>query len=605
MISEVRFIFNLLNTASKRRLIFFGVIRVLSGIFDLVGIVMIGILLAKLASGLSVNSNSVSQSTGILNFVSISELTILEIAIIAALTFIAKSILAIYITKIIYLTLARTESQIAAEAYGLALRTVSGTIKSYSKSDLNYLLTLSASAISEIIISIITVFSELFLLIAILITFLNVDLVSTFFVLIYFSLISVTLHFFMGIRLKKYAQINSNSSIVTTTTVFDSIQAFREIKSLRKEDFFVKKFSTEKFQAVASGGAISFLNGIPRYVVETSLIIGTLILVAIAFSSGDLVTSAQSIGIFITGGMKITASLLPLQNSFANYKTMGVRAKIITDFMKSSRLRSEPAQIDLNGAKLTNIDKPVGVAINKVRFKYADSDVFALKDVSFRVEPGQVVALIGPSGSGKSTLADLIIRIVEPTSGTISYFTNECDEFEPVNIQFGYVAQKPGIVTGSIAENIALGIPRDELDVKQLEKVLQSSQLDQLISQLPHGFDSNLGKQSDELSGGQLQRIGLARALYANPNLLVLDEATSALDAETEAAISSSLTELRGKCTVIIIAHRLSTVQNADLVHVIEDGSIIASGKFADLAKSNELVARYVELSEFKVDQDL
>lgn len=605
MISEIHFIFNLLNADSKRRLILFGSIRVLTGLFDLAGIVLIGILLAKLASGFSANPNSASQSPGIMNLASISELTILETAVLAAVTFILKSILAVYTTKAIYLTLAKAESQIAARAYDLALRDVSSVIKGYSKSDLNYLLTMSASAISEILISIITVFSELFLLLAILITFLNVDPVSTFFVLIYFSLISVTLHFFMGIKLKKYAQINSNSAIATTTTVFDSIQAFREIKSLRKEEFFVKKFSAEKFQAVSAGGAISFLNGIPRYVVETSLLIGTLILVSIAFSSGDIVTSAQSIGIFITGGMKITASLLPLQNSFANYKTMGVRAQIITNFMKSTQLHGEPVLTELNTLNTTNSNKPVGVKVKNVWFKYEEADEYALSDVSFQVQPGQFVALIGPSGSGKSTLADLIIKIVEPTSGSISFYTKDSDNVDPAKIKFGYVAQKPGIVTGSIAENIALGIPKDELDKEQLEKVIQSSQLNQLIDQLPNGYDSNLGKQSDELSGGQLQRIGLARALYANPSLLVLDEATSALDAETEAAVSSSLVELRGKCTLVVIAHRLSTVQNADLVHVIENGSIIASGKFADLAKSNELVARYVELSEFKIDQDL
>jgi ATP-binding cassette subfamily C protein len=303
--------------------------------------------------------------------------------------------------------------------------------------------------------------------------------------------------------------------------------------------------------------------------------------------------------------MKITASLLPLQSSYVNYKTQSMRAKILLDFMSNSK-NFPITELDKNseGSKLRRVG-PVGLRIKNLNYKYSEDSNFVLKNINLQINPGEFVALIGPSGSGKSTLADLIIKINEPTEGEIEFFSGSENSISSESFGFGYVAQRPGIISGSIKENIALGLKSEEIDQQILEKSIKDSHLDKLISELQVGFDTDLGKQADSLSGGQLQRIGLARALFSQPNLLVLDEATSALDAETESAVAQSLSELRGKCTMLVIAHRLSTVQNADIVYVLDQGEIVASGKFADLAKSNELVAKYIELSEIRTSGEV
>jgi ATP-binding cassette subfamily C protein len=163
----------------------------------------------------------------------------------------------------------------------------------------------------------------------------------------------------------------------------------------------------------------------------------------------------------------------------------------------------------------------------------------------------------------------------------------------------GYVPQKPGLVTGSILENIALGVPADEIDRARVEEVLESAFLAEFIASLPEGVDTSVGAQSDALSGGQIQRLGIARALYSQPRLLVMDEATSGLDAGSEAAIARTLEALRGEVTVVVVAHRLSTVQRADAVHVVDAGRIVASGSFREVVAANPTVAEYVRLMTF------
>jgi ATP-binding cassette subfamily C protein len=241
--------------------------------------------------------------------------------------------------------------------------------------------------------------------------------------------------------------------------------------------------------------------------------------------------------------------------------------------------------------------EPVSVLLRKVSFKYPQSDEEALKEISLEIKAGQQIALIGPSGAGKSTIADLVLGLLSPTDGTVTV-----DGREPTQVIFSspgrlaYVPQRPGIISGTIADNIALGVANNDLDPLALRSAISDSHLTRVIEDLPGGVHTDVGKRKDELSGGQLQRIGLARALFSNPGLLIMDEATSALDAESENEINKALDEMRGKVTVILIAHRLNTVQRSDLVFLIEEGRITASGTFPALLRTNKTVQKLADL---------
>ena len=302
-------------------------------------------------------------------------------------------------------------------------------------------------------------------------------------------------------------------------------------------------------------------------------------------------------------------ALLPLQQALMQLKFDAPAASAAQDLLWAEKERGTRQPPEVATAEQLEVrdfpfevDKGLSVEIRDLYFEYGDTSpsTVVLHGISLTVEAGSAVAIIGPSGAGKSTLVDLILGLHSPTAGEVrcsGMHPKELQEIQPGAIS--YVPQKPGLVAGSFEANIALGVPEREVDQDRLWRALSAANLTELVSSLRGGVKAELGKHSDSLSGGQIQRLGLARALYTSPKLLVLDEATSALDAETEATISKSLEFLRDKTTVITIAHRLTTVQRADCIYVVDEGRLIATGTFRELRKNNPLVKRYVELMSF------
>jgi ATP-binding cassette subfamily C protein len=332
----------------------------------------------------------------------------------------------------------------------------------------------------------------------------------------------------------------------------------------------------------------------PRYVIETALIVAIAVIVLIQSLSEDFESSAAILGIFLSGGLRLTASLLPLQSALLNIKQAIPFAVLTFNLLDSPEY---PTTTSPPTAIASDIRKPSSLSIRNLGFTYLGNETKTLSGVSIDVHPGSLVAIIGTSGSGKSTLADLILGLLQPTEGTVEIDGEPPTSFsERGRSSLGYVPQKPGLVSGSIEQNIALGVEENDVDHNKLSESIKDSYLQDLIESLPQGLKTQVGNRKDELSGGQIQRIGLARALYFQPSLLVMDEATSALDAESENQINIALARMRGKVTVILIAHRLNTVQRADVVFLIEDGKVQDSGTFPELLKSNAKVRNLARL---------
>jgi ATP-binding cassette subfamily C protein len=248
------------------------------------------------------------------------------------------------------------------------------------------------------------------------------------------------------------------------------------------------------------------------------------------------------------------------------------------------------------GEQITSIEQPIGAVFENVTFSYPDSSSPALVNLNFTIEPGSQTALMGPSGAGKSTIADMLCLLLAPTSGRVLQITDSPKIERSIGGRVSYVPQKPGMISGTILENVALGYEPESVDREEVISALQAAHLGTLIKELPEGIDTSLGKLKDSLSGGQMQRLGLARAIYSKPNLLVMDEATSALDAESESEIQKTLEEMRGRVTVVVIAHRLNTIQHADKVILLEDGKVSDSGTFKELIARNPSVEKVVDL---------
>ncbi len=244
--------------------------------------------------------------------------------------------------------------------------------------------------------------------------------------------------------------------------------------------------------------------------------------------------------------------------------------------------------------------RALDICIENVSFAFPDNPKnLILKNISMEVEQGTMVAIIGPSGAGKTTLASVILGLARVSEGTVRIAGSDPQEFVRANPgAVSLVQQESNLILGSVAENIALGVPKLEVNRASLGKAIVNAQLSEWVENLPQGIDTLI--HAGSVSGGQLQRLGLARALYTSPGLLILDEPTSSLDADTENRISSALRSLRGTITQVVIAHRLTTIQDADKVFLIEDGRIAAADTFERLRSSSPTVARQVELLTFR-----
>jgi ATP-binding cassette subfamily C protein len=314
-------------------------------------------------------------------------------------------------------------------------------------------------------------------------------------------------------------------------------------------------------------------------------------------STGDLATSIGTIGIFLAGSFRLTTALLPIQASFLAIKAALPLARIAQDILAGlPELRARQALTQNSFEESTDIDKPIGAVFENVSFSYPDSKHPALAKVSFVIEPGSQTALMGSSGAGKSTIADMLCLLIRPTSGSVFQITDSSNLEPALGGRVSYVPQKPGMISGTILENVALGIELEDVNRDEVLNILKTVNLGPLLEDLPLGIDTHLGKLKDGLSGGQMQRLGLARALYSKPSLLVMDEATSALDAESEHQIQKTLEHMRGKVTVVVIAHRLNTIQHADKVILLEEGRVQDSGTFKELISRNLSVEKAVEL---------
>lgn len=603
MIKTVRGALSLLSKKERKKYFWLVSLRSLVSIIDLVGILAIGFLAASVALFVANGSDSArALSIGGLSIPALTAKTLPAASVVILLLFLAKAGFSILLTRILARFLARIEANIArlvAEAtFG---KTMSET-RRYSTEETYFAVQIgSPTTTNTLLNSLGTLLAESVLFFLVLVTFFIVDPISALGAIGYILIVAFLTQYFIG-NIMQNLSIKINSGAVETGAVISDLNSVvREATILSKKNYFLDKLQNIRLSMASSSADQYVLGGLPRYIVETALVIAVALFVLLQAGRGDLVAAAGTIGVFLSGGLRLTASLLPLQGALMSIKQSIPAAVTTLNILKKagSSGADAVASNSPSGAKST---EGLGVKLVDVNFGYVGAQP-TLKNLSFTVHPGEQVAIIGPSGSGKSTAADLILGLLTPMSGTATIDNIEPSKFVKTHPGLvAYVPQEPAMVRGTILENIALGCDEDSLDMDRVHRAVNAAHLELVIEELPDGLQTDIGKRKDQLSGGQLQRIGLARALYSEPRLLILDEATSALDASSEDAIKTTLDELRGSVTVILIAHRLHTVQDADKVFLLEDGELLDTGTFKEVLARNQTVKSMAELMKLGED---
>lgn len=576
--------------------VFLG-LRSFVALFDLLGILAIGFLATSIALFITLGSDSSRViEFGGLTIPAVTAQTLPVVAVFILGLFFAKAIISILLTRQLAYFLARVEARAARTVADRAFGSGLGEARLHSREEIYFAVQAgSPAAFNSVLNAVGTIIAEGLLFVLVIGSFLAVDPLSALGALVYFFLIAAVIQLFIGNLMQRAAVSATEGAVAANTAIGDLNEVLREATIFGKKGFFFDKIHAARIRTAGSTASQLTLGGMPRYIVETALIIAVALFVLWQSASGDLVKAAGTLGIFLSGGLRLTASLLPLQGALLTIKqSIPLAEKALKFLTRGSRSELETPSISADSMA---VNEAVKVQLHNVSFDYPDSESPTLVGIDIEINAGQQVALIGPSGAGKSTLADLILGLLKPTSGDLLIDGQDPDEVIAKSPgRLGYVPQRPGMISGTVAENIALGVPTNLVDQTRLASAIALAHLKKVLMQLPEGVDTNLGKRKDELSGGQLQRIGLARALYSKPGLLVMDEATSALDAESENEINKALDEMRGTVTVVLIAHRLNTVQRSDLVFLVEEGRVTASGTFPELLKSNKAVQNLAKL---------
>ena len=581
-------------------------LRALLSLLDLLGILAIGFVITSTAVFLTSGSdaNRIIEFAG-LQIPAVNAQTLPWVSGGVLLLFLAKALFSVILTKQAAFFVATVEARSARTIAEIAFGGDLSDARKRSREEVMYAIQGgSPSAFNGLLNAVNAFTTEAFLFVVICTGFLFVDPWATLGAVLYFGLIAFVMQYFVGSLMTKAGQIAADGAVAANTAISDLLSVFRELVVLGKREKYIDGIYKARAAAAESAANQYYLSGMPRYIIEAALLVGVALFVLVQAFAGDIVKSAATIGVFLSGGFRLTAALLPLQNALLTINASipsAQTAQRILELRKGYQgvraTLTKPPLESVASSNSASQNAPIGLEFKNVSFSYPESDQVTLRNVSFEIQPGTQVALMGPSGAGKSTIADLLCNVLTPTSGQIfrtgsMHDTGGLHELGHIS----YVPQRPGLVSGTILENVALAENKGEVDREQVLEALQLANLGDLIGELPDGLDTPLGKLQDGLSGGQMQRLGLARALYTKPGLLVMDEATSALDAESEAEIQRALDSMRGKVTVVLIAHRLNTIQHADKVILVEEGVVKDSGTFKELIARNPSVERVVDL---------
>jgi ABC-type multidrug transport system fused ATPase/permease subunit len=557
------------------------------GFLDLLGVAIIGILGALAISGIQSGTpgNRVSAALDLIHIGNQpfqAQAAILGLG--AAIILIGRTLLSVFFTRKTLFFLSRRGAVISSELVSKLLSQSLQKIQERTNQETIYAVTYGVTTITlGVLGTVVSLIADGSLMIVMAVGLFVVDPAIAFGTFFVFAIIGLIMYRLMNVRAKYLGIKNWELSLRGDEKIVEVLNSYREIIVRNRREYYVREIARSRMDLANVMAEIQFMPNISKYVIESAVVLGALIISAAQFMMQDAKHAVATLAVFLAAGTRIAPAILRIQQGTIQIRNSLGAATPTLQLIES--LNDTKLAHKVLDTVITEHENFSGkVKIRNLTLRYPGKSIPALTNINLEFSHGESIAIVGPSGAGKTSLVDVLLGVLEPQEGSV-----EISGFAPIETiinwpgAISYVPQDVAISKGTIRENIALGYPIDVATDELVDSAIRIAHLVEFVSSLPDGVDTQVGERGAKISGGQRQRLGIARAMFTKPSLLVLDEATSALDGETEANISDAIQGLKGSVTVVMIAHRLSTVRNADLVVYMESGRIITTGTFEEV----------------------
>lgn len=577
---------SLLSRRDRSRLSMIAFFQILMALLDLVSVALIGFVVSLSLFGIQ-SREAPDGIYRVLEIIHLDSLTFQQqvgiLGVVACTLLIGKTIISSYLSRRILLFLYLKTARVSSDLLERILVQPLDYFKSTPPTKMLFSITRGVqSLLIGVLGSFSLLFSEIALLVVVFVGLFIFDPVITSFSILYFGIIGV----FQSRRFSDVAEFSQSESVKevvkSESQILESFNLYRELHVRNARRKQVAHITGIRERMAFFSAQVAFMPYISKYSIEISLVLGSLILTGTQFFLKDAFSALTTLSIFLVASSRITPSFLRIQQGIIQIRTSKGDSKQTLElihqlqnvnYLSVLRIVASPPPLHR-----------VEILVENLTFKYRDASVVTIRGVSFEVQSGSVLALVGPSGSGKSTILDLLMGALMPVSGCV-----KIGGFTPIEFvsaypgQLGYVAQETIFANATIRENLILGLDPKNYSDEKLWDVLRRVGLEKAFRELNVDLNSTIGERGSKLSSGQKQRLSVARALLTSPKVLLLDEPTSSLDKESEGLITELISSLKGKTTIVVIAHRLETIKSADQIVYIEAGSVKRKGTYEEI----------------------
>ena len=579
-------ILRILNKNDKLKLLILSISQILLSFIDLLGVALIGVI-----GSLAVSSNTSHQSSGriqsVLKFLNINDMQVqLQVAILglfAAICLISKTLFSIYFSRRTLFFLSVRAANITKQLVAKLLNSSLLEVQKRSLQENIYMITGGVgNIISGILGAISAMIADISLVVVMLFGLYYLDPFISLLTIVIFGGILVFLYLFLQNRAADLGSNQAKLSVKSIELIQEVLNSYREAIVGGKRPYYVNRIGKNQVELAKNNARLAFLPSISKYILEITVVFGTLLICGLQFIQNDSTRAVTVLSVFFAASTRIVPALLRIQQSLIYIKGVAAASSTTLEMIETTQdlsLGLTNSEFDTTHASFKS-----NIQILDVSLRYENSNKFALKNVNIEVLSGESLAIVGRSGAGKTTLVDVMLGIIAPQQGIVKIAG--LDPREAIDRWPGaisYLPQNIQIFNGTIRENICTGYELNQISDEDIWRALKIAQLDRMVLSLDKKLDTFIGDQGNKLSGGEKQRLGIARAIVTNPKLLVIDEGTSALDSETEFDITNAIAELKKDATIILIAHRLSSTRLMNKLIYLDSGEIIAHGSFDEV----------------------